>query len=1162
MTAMQMTTEFVEIDSISIDEETPDVYDITVEDTHCFFTDGSLVHNCIGGFPSWSVFQVLQGISFDNLNQTLLDDKALLDKCVDAVGNTYDMMVSAVGEGNYFLELQFNRLPAQNLVNRAIIEFANRNGLQKQLVVTGDAHYYNPDVWKERELYKKLGWMNYQTIDPNSLPKSRDELKCELYPKNAPQMWDEYLKSKVDTSFYDDQIICDAIERTHDIAHHLIGEVKPDRSQKFPTERLIPPGEKSFNHLVKLCKDGMVKRGLDGKDEYLDRLKEELGVIKQMKNADYFISYQKIIELARKVVLLGPARGSGGGSLVNYVLYITDLDPVKWDLPFSRFLSVHRVGAPDIDSDVADRDKVLDQLRNFFGYENVVPISNYNAFKVKSLLKDVSKFYGIPFDEVNAATRTVEDSVRRATMKEGDDKNLFVLTYDEGLKYDKAFSDFISRHPEVGESMNVLFKQNRSLGRHAGGILIADDLPNKMPLITSKGEPQSPWVEGVNFKHLEKIGNFIKYDILGLETLRLIERTIELILIKEGNAAPTFDDIKTWYENNMSPDVIDLDDQEVFKVYSEGRHAGIFQLTSKGAQQLFKKARPKSIIDIAALTSIYRPGPLAAHVDKLWLKHEVEPYDWGHPLINATLEKTRGLLVFQEGVMALVNKVSGFPLSETDEVRRAIMKRSISGGEAAKKKMKELEDSIVAGAVKNGVPEATARKMYETICFMSGYGFNASHAVAYAIDSYWCAWLLTHYEEQWLCAYLESMSNTPEQRAKAFSEVKALGYQIVPIDINQAALGWTVLPGKKLMPSMTSCKGVGDSAVEEIMENRPYETIEDLLWDDEFNWKHSKFNKKALEALIKIGAFGSMNIVGEGKLFSSYKHMHDVIVGSHVETVTKKRKGEVSTFEAEIDHNALIKRHPKSDPTEGLKNFFELVRTYAGQPDWSSIEKAQNMVEVFGTLDVTAMIDPRLLDALDGKGVVPVEDVELGEIKVCWFVVTPTSPKKGAKPVTGVKRKTKNGKEYVQIFATGPTGKPNRISVWGCKELLQPFTLYCAEVERNEFGMSTAVFKMRKLGLALAAHLQVLGITSAPVVSTADSTGSTTMRESSWISPCRSHAGSTTARTSERIPTVRSSSKSSDALCDIPANELKPKVAKFFLDVRKIASTSFRDFHL
>lgn len=209
----------------------------------------------------------------------------------------------------------------------------------------------------------------------------------------------------------------------------------------------------------------------------------------------------------------------------NHTFWISQ-DNTNWVL-------THNSGSPDIDSDLANRDLVLDQLRNFFGYENVVPISNVNAFKVKSLLKDLSKFYGIPFEEVNAATKTVEQSVRKATTKHGDDKNLFVLTYEDALKYDKPFKDFIDKHPEVGESMNVLFKQGRSLGRHAGGVLIADDLPDKMPLITSKGEPQSPWVEGVNYKHLEAIGNFIKYDLLGLETLRLVERTIELIIKDE-----------------------------------------------------------------------------------------------------------------------------------------------------------------------------------------------------------------------------------------------------------------------------------------------------------------------------------------------------------------------------------------------------------------------------------------------------------------------------------------------------------------------------------------------------------------------------------------------------------------------------------------------------
>lgn len=273
--------------------------------------DGDIVVTsaCIGGLPAYNVFQELQKIKFEDMGQHLLSDKQLLEKCITAVGNSYQLMVDCVGEGNYFLELQFNRLAAQNLVNRAIIEFAKRNGVTNQLVVTCDAHYYNPEVWKERELYKKLGFMNYTAYNPESLPKSKDDLKCELYPKNAAQVWEEYQKSKVGTDFYDDELIADAIERTHDIAHKVIGPVPPDRSPKFPNERLIPKGEKSFNHLVKLCKAGLIKRGLQDKQEYVDRLMEELGVIKAMKNSDYFISYQKIMELAREVCLVGPARG-------------------------------------------------------------------------------------------------------------------------------------------------------------------------------------------------------------------------------------------------------------------------------------------------------------------------------------------------------------------------------------------------------------------------------------------------------------------------------------------------------------------------------------------------------------------------------------------------------------------------------------------------------------------------------------------------------------------------------------------------------------------------------------------------------------------------------------------------------------------------------------
>lgn len=1020
--------------------------------------DGDIIVSsaCIGGMVAWSVFQELQKVAFDDLSEKTLNDKILLEKCLSAVGNTYDLMTDLVGKENYFLELQFNRLPAQNLVNRAIIEFARRNGVTNQLIVTGDAHYFNPEVWKERELYKRLGFMNYQAYNPDSLPQSKDDLKCELYPKNAKQMWDEYLRSKEGTEFYDDDLVADAIERTHDIAHQVIGEVPPDRSPKFPNERLIPPGMSSFNHLVSLCKVGLAKRGRQDDPAYLDRLKEELGVIKKMKNADYFVSYQKIMELARKVCLVGPGRGSGGGSLVAYVLYITDLDPLKWDLPFARFLNVYRQGAPDIDTDLADRDKVLEQLRNFFGFENVVPISNYNTFKLKTLVKDIGKFYGVPFEETNAATKTVEHEVRKATMKHGDDKNLFVLSYEPALEHSPSFKAFIDKNPKVAESIQVLFKQNRSLGRHAGGVLIADDLPNKMPLVTSGGEPQSPWVEGVNFKHLEYIGNFIKYDLLGLETLRLIERAIELILMKTGVAQPTFDQVKEWYEQNMSPDSIDFNDEKPYEyVYHAGRWAGVFQCTSQGAQRLFIKAKPKNIIDIATITSIYRPGPLAANVDKLWLEaRDGKEFDWGDHRISEILEKTNGLIIFQEQVMELAEKCAGFPKEQCDKVRRAIMKRSISGGEKAKKEAKETRESFVKGCIENGYTEAIANNLYDKILYFAGYGFNKAHAVAYAIDSYWCAWLMTYYEEEWLTAYLEAMSNSPDKRAKAFGEIKRLGYQIVPIDINLATESWRALPGKKFMPSFMSCKGVGGSAIEEIIEKRPYNTIEELLWDDDFKWKHSKFNKKALESLVKIGAFGSMDIVGEGKLFNSYRHMHQTMFGSHIEMITKKKKGIEITEEVELDHANMLKRSPKGDPHEGLKNFYELVRRCADTQDWTSSEKAENMVEVFGTVDVALMIDPEILERLDQKGVRPIDDIEEGEKDLAWFCIQKAIPKE-----------TKNKKKYLLLEAVGLSGKVVKVFCWGWDGIrkFKPYAMCLAEVEKNDFGCATSAWKLKDL---------------------------------------------------------------------------------------------------
>ena len=695
---------------------------------------------CVGGSLSWQIFQELQGVEFDNLNWKLLDDKSLMERVLVRIGNVYDRMTDAVGRENFHLELQFNKLQAQHLTNRALIEFARRNNLTEKLVVTCDSHYARPEHWKEREIYKKLGFQSFEKFNPESLPKSRDDLKCELYPKNAKQVWETYLETRGDTNFYDDALVKDAVERTHDIAHNEIGNVKPDCSVKLPTY-VIPEDNTANEALTELVKEGLRKKGFHTNKEYVERAIYELKVIKGKDFASYFLTMKEIIDIAKSRMFVGPGRGSACGSLVCYVLEITDVDPIKYNLLFERFISPDRAGLPDIDTDVENRDLLLELMRNKFGSENIIPISNYNTFKLKSLVRDISRFYSIPLDEVNASLFTAERDVVNATKKLGDDKNLFVLTFDDCYSHSKPFKTFIDKYPHLAESAKVLFRQNKSLGRHAGGVIVSERIAERMPLIVARGEQQTPWVEGMNYKHLESLG-WVKFDLLGLETLRMIRRTIELILLrKEGIETPTFEQTNNWFNKNMSNDVIDFDDQKVYEnVYHQATHRspGVFQLTSQGAQRLFKNAKPTSLVDIATLTSIFRPGPLAAKVDKLYLENRENPesLDYKHPLIKQVLEPTFNTIIFQEQIMSLCHIVAGFPKSECDKVRKNILKRQGGNPEESIKKAKAMKDDFVKGSVNNGVSESVAGRLWDDVLYFAGYGFNLTCSFDTEVNTY------------------------------------------------------------------------------------------------------------------------------------------------------------------------------------------------------------------------------------------------------------------------------------------------------------------------------------------------------------------------------------------------------------------------------------------
>ena len=981
---------------------------------------------CLGGPLSYEVFRFLQNIEFDNLSQNLLNDESISKKIIESISNSYDDLSFAMGKENVFLELQFNKLPAQHLVNRAIIEFSRKHGLTDRLVVTCDSHYSSPDHWKEREIYKKLGWLNYKDFDPSSLPSSRDELKCELYPKNADQVWDSFLETTKGMDFYDDQEIISAIERTHDVAHDFIGEISPDRSMKLPSY-VIPKDTTADQALVDMCKKALVEKGFNKNSEYVERTISELKVIKQKKFSEYFLTMKKIIDVAWKKMIVGPGRGSGAGSLVNYLLGITNIDPIKYDLLFERFLDPLRTEYPDIDTDVADRDELIALLRGEFGKNNVVPISNYNTFKLKSLIKDVSRFYGIPFQEVNKAISSLERDVNNGRRRDKVTDATFDIQLEEALKYSSSTREYLEKYPEILEPIGVLFKQNKNLGRHAGGVIVSENIEDRMPLILAKGELQTPWIEGMTAKHLETFG-WVKFDLLGLETLRIIESTIKLILMKSGVGDPTFEDIKKWYNDNLDPSTMDLSDQSVYEnIYHSGRFAGVFQCTQKGAQKLFTNAKPNSIIDIATLTSIYRPGPLSAKVDKIYIGAKKDPssVDYGHPLIKQVLEPTYGCIVFQEQAMQLCHVVAGIPKLELNKIRK-MMKPGGNSDENVEKAM-ALKERFITGAVENGVEKSIAERLYEKILYFSGYGFNASHAVSYAVISYYCAWFLTHYEKEWITAYLESSSGNPKKLSKAISEAKGLGYKISRLDINLSDKMWTCTEDKMLVPSFSSCKGIGDAAVQEILSQRPYKGVDDLFWNDDGSWKHSKLNKRAISVLLQMRAFDSLDWKNT---FASYKHFHDVV----------------------IENWNDIKKSTKRDPDKG-KNFLKsFLLENESSNEWSMQELAENSMALLGTVNVEMIMPDNLLDRLSEKGVHSIDDWS-GE-NIHWMLLTDY-----------ISKKTKKNKPYYILTGMGTSGKKHKIFCWNPPADKKPnkYKIFAVQLQNGDYGFSTTWNKLMEL---------------------------------------------------------------------------------------------------
>jgi DNA polymerase-3 subunit alpha len=716
--------------------------------------------------------------------------------CLDRMRETTRRMTNIFGD-RWYGELQWNNVPEQHALNQCIIKMQEEFGIE--LVSTADSHYPNPTAWKDRELYKRLGWLGKSkpAYENSELPIDVEEIGYELYPKNGDQMWESYQKYSTDAGIeYDDDMVLKSITNGYAIAHERIESFFPDNTVRLP-DFVVPAGLTATDALVKLSFEGLKSLGFHENDEYIERLNRELSVIDDRGFSKYFLTMKAIADKATETMLSSPGRGSAAGSLVAYALGITQINPMRHGLLFSRFLRSDATDYPDIDYDVSDPMALKEELIQEWGEDTVAPISNWNTLQLRSLIKDISKFYGIEFTEVNAVTGAMlYEATGPAKQRHGIKAGVYTPTFEEVMEFSGTLQKFLIQYPHVKTHVEALYGQVRSCSRHAGGVVVAENLDQHMPLINSGGVRQTPWSEGQNVRHLEPMG-FIKFDILGLSTLRMIDGAIRHILQRHHDVEePTFEQVREFYNTNLHPDQIDLDNAEIYtNIFHAGKWGGIFQFTENGAQDFCVRAKPNSIIDISAVTSIFRPGPLSAGVDKDYVEAKQSPQyvKYIHPIVEEVTEETYGFLIFQEQIALLAHKLGkDLSLDEGNLLRKLLTKK----GTGKHDKKTVIHQKFMQGCEEKDISKSEAQKLWDTFEYFSGYGFNKSHAVSYSVLSFQCAWLMNYYPSEWLASFLDK---EPESRKeKAINIAKNFGFEIAPLDINKSGDVWEISP---LLPS-------------------------------------------------------------------------------------------------------------------------------------------------------------------------------------------------------------------------------------------------------------------------------------------------------------------------------------------------------------------------
>jgi DNA polymerase III subunit alpha len=718
-----------------------------------------------------------------------------------------------LGKGNFYLELQHNGLQPQQKVNKELVDLHRKTGMA--LAATNDAHYLTRGHSKAHDILLCL--QTGKTVnEPDRMRFGSDE----NYLKSAEEMLADFSE------------LPEAVLNTKLIAERCNLDLAFDQFH-LPHYR-VPEGFTREQYLEKLAREGLVAR-LKNKppdalpDEiYGQRLATELAVLNSMGYAGYFLVVWDIINYARSHgIPVGPGRGSAAGSLVAYALRITDIDPMPYDLLFERFLNPERVSLPDIDMDFCmdRREEVIRYVTEKFGSDHVCQIITFGTMAAKAVIRDVGRVLELPYAEVDKVAKLVP--------------NTLGITLDEAVKSEPRLQELSKTDAKIHELLTLarsLEGLARHASTHAAGVVISEEpLTEHVPLYRgAKGEIVTQYAKD----DLEKIG-LVKFDLLGLRTLTVIDQAVKLINKKRSA------------DERVRPSELPLDDPKTYQQLSSGETIGIFQLESGGMRDLLIKLKPEVFEDLIAILALYRPGPIGSGMvdDFIKRKRGLIPIKYELPQLKDILQETYGVIVYQEQVMKIANVLAGFSLGQADLLRRAM-------GKKKPEEMEKQKERFIVGARDNGIPEKKAEKLFDLMAYFAGYGFNKSHSAAYALISYQTAYLKAHYPVEFMAALLSSEMGNADKVVRYITECRALGIKILPPDINESRRDFTVVEDG-IRFGLAAIKNVGDHAIHSIREAReqggPFHSIFDFCRRID----SKRVNRRAIEGLVKSGALDS-----------------------------------------------------------------------------------------------------------------------------------------------------------------------------------------------------------------------------------------------------------------------------------------------------------------